>query len=55
MIVEHLTERGTMKPDLLYESPFADVAPQGPENVFDMQRTDRLVEVIEEINGSAVA
>ncbi|GJE53919.1 hypothetical protein EKPJFOCH_0387 [Methylobacterium thuringiense] len=44
-----------MEPGLLYESPFTDVAPQGPEQVFDGVRTTRLFEVIEEINWSAVA
>ena len=55
LIVDHLAERGAMDPGLLYESPFTDVAPQGPENVFDIRRTDRLFEVIGEINDSAVA
>ena len=32
-----------------------DVAPQGPDQVFDEPRTLRLFEVIEEINRSAVA
>lgn len=55
MIVEHLTERGVMEPGLLYESPFIDVAPQGPDQVFDEVRTVRLFTVIEAINQSAVA
>lgn len=44
-----------MEPSLLSESPFTDVASQGPDNVFDIRRTDRLCEVIDEINDSAVA
>lgn len=44
-----------MDPGLLYESPFTDIAPQGPENVFDMKRTGRLFEVIDAFNASAVA
>ncbi|MCB8838093.1 type I restriction-modification enzyme R subunit C-terminal domain-containing protein [Aurantimonas sp. VKM B-3413] len=55
LIVEHLTAQGVMDPGLLYESPFTDIAPQGPENVFDMKRTDRLFEVIDAFNASAVA
>ncbi|MCQ8783756.1 DEAD/DEAH box helicase family protein [Mangrovibrevibacter kandeliae] len=55
LIVEHLTAQGVMDPGLLYESPFTDIAPQGPENVFDIKRTDRLFQVIDAINGSAVA
>ncbi|WP_417693434.1 DEAD/DEAH box helicase family protein [Roseibium sp.] len=55
LIIEHLTEKGIMDPALLYESPFTDIAPSGPEQVFDMGRADRLVEMIEQLNKSAVA
>jgi type I restriction enzyme, R subunit len=55
MIIKHLTEQGLIDPKLLYDSPFTDVAPQGPEQVFDLQRTNRLFKVIEKINRSAVA
>ena len=55
MVIDHLTERGAMEPGLLYESPFTDVAPQGPDQVFDGQRIDRLFKVIEDLNQSAVA
>jgi type I restriction enzyme R subunit len=44
-----------MEPELLYESPFTDIAPQGPDQVFDLQRTDRLFRVIQDFNESAVA
>ena len=43
-----------MEPGLLYESPFTDVTPQGPEQVFDKAKTSRLFEVIDAINRSAV-
>lgn len=55
MIVAHLTERGVMEPALLYETPFTDVAPQGPDQVFDLPGKTRLFAVIREINDSAVA
>ncbi|WP_210495684.1 DEAD/DEAH box helicase family protein [Microvirga antarctica] len=54
MIIEHLTEKGVMDPAYLYESPFTDVAPSGPEQVFDFERAKRLVTVIRGINDSAV-
>lgn len=53
MIVDHLTEKGVMDPQLLYESPFTDVAPSGPEQVFDLTRADKLVDAINDINRSA--
>ena len=55
LVVDHLTEKGAMEPGLLYESPFTDIAPQGPDQVFDEPRVERLFRVIEEINRSAVA
>ncbi|MES0001159.1 hypothetical protein NKJ90_20580 [Mesorhizobium sp. M0051] len=55
MIIEHLTDQGTMDPSLLYEPPFTDLAPTGPEQVFDEDRVTRLVSRIREISDSAVA
>lgn len=53
MVIEHLMEKGTMDPGLLYESPFIDVAPTGPEKVFDLQRTSQIIRLIEQFNESA--
>lgn len=53
MVIEHLTEKGVMDPGLLYESPFIDIAPSGPEQVFDIARTKKLVSVINRLNESA--
>jgi type I restriction enzyme R subunit len=53
MVIEHLTEKGVMDPGLLYESPFIDMAPEGPQQVFDFETTKKLVEVIRGLNESA--
>jgi type I restriction enzyme R subunit len=53
MVIEHLTEKGTMDPRLLYESPFTDIAPSGPEQVFPLERADALVATIDRLNRSA--
>jgi type I restriction enzyme R subunit len=53
LVIEHLTEQGTMDPGLLYESPFTDLAPSGPEQVFDLQGARKLVDAIESLNASA--
>ncbi len=47
MIKEELLENNELKPARLYESPFIDVAPSGPEDVFDIQRSDKLFQIVE--------
>ncbi|MXP21954.1 DUF4145 domain-containing protein [Gordonia sp. HNM0687] len=47
LIIDHLTRNGTMEPGQLYDPPFTDKAPQGPDQVFDMTRLTKLVEIIE--------
>lgn len=44
-----------MDPGLLYEPPFIDVAPTGPEQVFDEASVDRLIGVIRQLSDSAAA
>ncbi|HEX8823170.1 MAG TPA: DEAD/DEAH box helicase family protein [Archangium sp.] len=55
LIVEHLTEHGVMEPTLLYESPFTDVTPQGPEGLFTSTQVNELVSLLERIKATAVA
>lgn len=55
MVVEHLTDQGALDPALLYEPPFTDVAPTGPDRLFDEDRVARLFARIRQINESAVA
>jgi type I restriction enzyme, R subunit len=55
MVIEHLTDQGVMDPALLYEPPFTDVAPTGPERLFDEEKVTRLFTKIQAINDSAVA
>ena len=53
LVVDHLTENGAMEADRLYESPFTDFAPQGPEEIFPAADADELVAMIEAVRASA--
>ena len=53
LIIEHLTEHGVMDAGLLYESPFTDLNPQGPEGVFNSSQIDELVAVLTSVHRCA--
>ena len=55
LVVDYLTENGVMEPDRLYESPFTDINPLGPEGVFPSAKVDQMVQVLAEIRQSAAA
>ncbi len=55
LAIDYLTEHGIMDARLLYESPFTDVSPQGPEGVFTRAQVDDLVSVLREIRRGAAA
>jgi type I restriction enzyme, R subunit len=55
MIVDHLTEHGVMDAALLYESPFIDKSPRGPEGLFSPDQVDRLVAALREVHERAAA
>ena len=55
MIVEELTANGVMDKGRLYESPFFDISPRGPEGLFPAAKVDRLVQVLDEIRQRAAA
>lgn len=53
LIVSELTTNGVMEVGRLYESPFLDISPQGPEGLFPVAKVDRMVQVLGEIRQRA--
>jgi type I restriction enzyme R subunit len=55
LIVSELTTNGVMEAARLYESPFLDISPQGPEGLFPETKVDRMMRVLDEIRQRAAA
>jgi type I restriction enzyme R subunit len=55
LIVDHLTEHGVMGASLLYESPFTDVTPTGPDGLFTSSQLDGLLAVLDRVRAAALA
>ena len=55
LVVQELTLNGVMEADRLFQSPFTDISSQGPLGIFPPARVSRLVDVLQEIRGRAVA
>jgi type I restriction enzyme R subunit len=55
LIVDHVTEHGLMSPARLWESPFTDISPTGPDDLFGRQRVDALRHTLETVQAHALA
>ncbi|WP_447747217.1 type I restriction-modification enzyme R subunit C-terminal domain-containing protein [Pseudomonas nicosulfuronedens] len=55
LVIQHLTEHGVMDAGLLYESPFTDLTPAGPEGLFNSAQVDELFSALAKIKASAEA
>ncbi|CEG09837.1 type I restriction enzyme EcoKI subunit R [Afipia felis] len=55
MVIEHMTDQGTIEPEALYEQPFINIAPTGPDQLFGEDKVRQLFTKIRAINESAVA
>jgi type I restriction enzyme, R subunit len=55
LIVDHLTEHGVMTAALLYESPFTDVSPRGPDGLFSSVQVDELLEILDRVRSTTQA
>jgi len=55
LVVNHLTEHGAMEAARLYESPFTDLTPRGPDALFTSTQLDELLAVLASVRATAVA
>lgn len=53
-VIDYLAHNGTIKVDILYETPFTLIAPGGPEDLFPDQEVDSMVKTLESVNATAV-
>lgn len=51
-VVTHLARNGVMDAAVFYDPPFTDVAPTGPEDVFD-DGGARVIEIVRDIDATA--
>ena len=55
LVVDHLTEHGVMEAGALYESPFTDVAPSGPDGLFTAPQVQELMAILRGFHAAALA
>lgn len=55
LVINHLSERGTIDPARFYDSPFTDLNDQGINGVFPPAEVTRILEVVADIQRSAAA
>ena len=55
LIVDRLTEYGSVEAARLYESPFTDLIPQGPDALFGATDMDELLRTLQAVRATAVA
>ena len=53
LVVNHLTEHGAMQAARLYESPFTDISPRGPEGLFSPTEVDQLIGALDVVRRTA--
>lgn len=54
LIIDELTTNGVVEAARLYESPYTDHAPTGPESVFAEGDVDAIVEILDTVRANAI-
>ena len=54
-ILDELTSRGVMDPARLYDPPFSDLAPSGPEGLFSESDVDNICQLLDLVRLRATA
>ncbi len=55
LIINQLVDHGIVDVSLLYESPFTDISPQGPDALFTTDQIDKIMTLLEQIRSTALA
>ena len=53
-IINYLTQHGVMEPGLLYQPPFTDMAPEGPDQIFQTAELDKICNLMAFIRSRAL-
>ncbi|BBX11181.1 hypothetical protein MNVM_02620 [Mycobacterium novum] len=54
LIIDEVTANGVMEPARLYESPYTDHAPRGPEGMFGDAEVGGIVDILRTVKNHAV-
>ncbi|HUG66134.1 MAG TPA: DEAD/DEAH box helicase family protein [Pirellulaceae bacterium] len=55
MIINQLVDHGIVDVSLLYESPFTDLSPQGPDAIFTAEQLEKIMQLLDDIRSTAIA
>ena len=54
-VIDELTSKGSMEASRLYDPPFSDLAPTGPEDLFPQEEAGRIFDLLSLIRERANA